>query len=431
MLDAQNRLQLVRITPPVSVTARRDEGSQTLRVIAIWPGGVVVAENPGGPCRLDLDSLGPSGEWLACPGGYEADLGFLLVAADTEQADPVLTKLATQLRKTQHLRICAESDVDCKGVSTGFERWRLPHLALPELDLADVDSSTEVLGRQLAAPILISCMTGGSELAARVNQRLAKTAQRYGFALGLGSQRAMLEEPDLLSTYAVRSLCPDVLLFANLGAVQLNHGVGPAQCQALVEAVGADALVLHLNALQEAVQPEGQTEFKGLRGKIEQVARALPCPVLIKEVGMGLGRDVACWAASSELAGLDVAGAGGTSWARVEGLRAGSELRRQVGEAFAGWGIPTAEALRECRAAWPQGVIVASGGISSGVDVAKALAMGASLVGLARAFVRAALEGQEAVDQHAAILSETLRIAMFCCGCATVDALQGVELAPL
>ncbi len=313
-------------------------------------------------------------------------------------------------------------------MTTGFERWRLPHEALPELDKRAIDLSQELFGRRLRAPILISCMTGGSELAKTVNRRLAAVAQRLGLALGLGSQRAMLRAPELADTYAVRDLAPDVPLLGNIGAVQLNYGVGPEECGALCRAVGADALVLHLNPLQEAVQPEGDVNFAGLKEKIASLAASLGLPVLLKEVGSGISRRLARWVAGTAIAGVDVAGAGGTSWAKVESYRAEDPLVARLGRSFAGWGIPTAESLRICREELPDRIVIASGGIASGIDAAKAIALGADLAGIARPFLEAAARSEAALEEAARLVLEELRVAMFCCGAASVAQLRRVPI---
>ncbi|RME70965.1 MAG: type 2 isopentenyl-diphosphate Delta-isomerase [Planctomycetota bacterium] len=337
----------------------------------------------------------------------------------------------TRFRKADHIRICRDEDVRSENVTTGFARWRLPHDALPELDKREIELRTELFGRPLAAPLLISCMTGGSELARRINERLARAAQRFGIALGLGSGRALLVDPSLRDTFAVRPLCPDVPLLANLGAVQLNYGVGLDDCRRLVELLEADALVLHLNPLQEAVQPEGDVDFRGLRDKIARLAEALEVPVILKEVGNGLGAGLARWAASTAIAGLDTAGTGGTSWARVESYRAGDSVLERLGRSFSGWGVPTAQSVLACRAALPDRLVIASGGIRNGIEAAKAIALGADLVGIARPFLQAASESEPALADEITLVIEQLRVAMFCSGCRDLAALRRLELEPV
>ncbi len=331
-------------------------------------------------------------------------------------------------RKADHIRINLEEDVSFGRLTTGFERLRFIHRALPELDLREIDLSTVFFGKPLNAPLLISSMTGGTEEAARINRNLAEAAQAYGIAMGLGSMRAVLEHPELLPTFQVRRYAPRILLFANLGAVQLNYGYTVDHCRRAVELVEADALILHLNPLQEALQPEGDTNFAGLLRKIEAVCRALPVPVVVKEVGWGISDAVARMLAEAGVAAIDVAGAGGTSWSQVEMHRAPDERHRQVAAAFREWGIPTVEAIRMARRGAPGLPIIASGGIRDGVEVAKAIALGASLVGMAGPFLRAAVASAEAVAETIEVITRQLRIAMFCVGARDLAALRSVSL---
>jgi isopentenyl-diphosphate delta-isomerase len=322
----------------------------------------------------------------------------------------------TGSRKADHIRINVERDVAGKNVTTGFDAIRFVHRALPEIDLADVDTTTTLLGRALSAPLLISCMTGGTDEARRINERLARVAQRRRFAMGLGSARVLIERPESLPSFDVRDLAPDVLLLANLGAVQLNLGYGVDDCRRLVEMLRADALVLHLNALQEALQPEGDTQFAGLLARIADLCAKLDVPVIAKEVGWGIApRDVRALF-DAGVAAVDVAGAGGTSWSEVERYRIDEPWRARVAGAFAGWGIPTARAVREARAIAPEGLLIASGGIVEPLDIVKALALGADLVGVAGAFLRAADVSEERADELAREYHEVLRVAMFSLG---------------
>ncbi|HXM53815.1 MAG TPA: type 2 isopentenyl-diphosphate Delta-isomerase [Candidatus Dormibacteraeota bacterium] len=328
-------------------------------------------------------------------------------------------------RKAEHIRINLQADVEAKGIDSGFDGYRFLHQALPELDLDAVDTSAGVLGRRLAAPLLISSMTGGTPEARQLNRTLAEVAQARGLAMGLGSGRVLLEHPEVLGTFDVRPFAPDVLLLANLGAVQLNRGVTADDCRRLVARLGADALALHLNPLQEALQPEGEAGFGGLLGRIADLCARLEVPVVVKEVGWGIAPDTVRRLLDAGVAAIDVAGAGGTSWSEVERHRIEDPVRSRVAAAFAGWGISTADALRLARLAAPGAPLFASGGIRTGLDVAKAVALGADLVGLAGPFLRAAAEGARAADDLAAELIEVLRVAMFCVGAATVPDLQG------
>lgn len=331
-------------------------------------------------------------------------------------------------RKADHIRISLEEDVSFEMLTAGFERYRFVHCALPEISLEDVDTTVHFLGRRLQAPLLISSMTGGTPQGREINRRLARAAQGAGIGMGLGSLRAALEDPALAETYRVRDIAPDILLLANLGAVQLNYGYTVDHCQRAVEMVEADGLILHLNPLQEALQPEGQTDFSGLLRKIEAVCRTLEVPVIVKEVGWGLSADVARRLADAGVAALDVAGAGGTSWSQVEMYRAQNGHQRAVAAAFRDWGIPTAEAVREVRRAVPHLPIIASGGIRDGIQVAKAIALGASVCGIARPFLVAAAESEQAVAEVAAVLISQLRVAMFAVGAADLSALARAVL---
>ncbi|MEO6912890.1 MAG: type 2 isopentenyl-diphosphate Delta-isomerase [Candidatus Baltobacteraceae bacterium] len=330
----------------------------------------------------------------------------------------------TESRKAEHIRVNLEENVDGQGISNGFEEYRFVHCALPEIDFAEIDTSCELFGRRLAAPILISCMTGGTEEARQINCGLARIAQHLHLAMGLGSGRALLEDPALIESFDVRALAPDILLFANLGAVQLNKGYGVADCRRLVSMLGADALVLHVNALQEALQPEGDPAFKGLFAKIEAVCLQLEVPVIVKEVGWGIAPDTVRRLVDCGVSAVDVAGAGGTSWSEVERHRINEPWRARVAAAFAGWGISTAEALRGARNAAPQNPLIASGGIRSGIDIAKAIGLGAHLVGVAGPFLRAVTKGVSPATDLAREYIEVLRVAMFGIGARNLAELR-------
>jgi isopentenyl-diphosphate delta-isomerase len=329
-----------------------------------------------------------------------------------------------QQRKSEHIRINLEEDVASERVSTGFDRYRFLHCALPGVDLKDVDTSIGLLGRQLAAPLIISSMTGGTPEAESINCRLAEAAQNAGIGMGLGSQRAAVEDPSLAVTYRVRQLAPDSLLLANLGAVQLNYGYGLDECRRVVEMIEADALVLHLNPLQEALQPHGNTNFAGLLSRIEAVCRALAVPVVVKEVGWGISEQVARQLADAGVSAIDVAGAGGSSWSQVEMHRAPTEHGRKVAAGFADWGLPTAESLLMVRRGAPELPVIASGGIRNGIEIAKAIALGAAACGVAGPFLRAASESATAVAELTDVLVDQLRVAMFAVGALDIAMLQ-------
>ncbi len=330
-------------------------------------------------------------------------------------------------RKTDHIRINLEEDVT-SGITTGLEKYRFIHEALPELDLSAVDTSMKIFEKKVTAPLLISSMTGGTEEAYRINSTLAEAAQHCGIAMGLGSQRAAIEQPELEYSFKVRKIAPGILLFANLGAVQLNYSYGIDQCKRAVEMVGADALILHLNPLQEALQPEGDTRFAGLARKIEGICKQLPVPVIAKEVGWGISEKTARLLASAGVAAIDVAGAGGTSWSQVEMYRVKDELRARTASDFRSWGIPTAESILEVKQGAPGILIFASGGLKNGIDIAKCLALGASLAGMAGVFLRIAAHSVEATIQLIEEIQREIQICMFATGCPRVEDLRRARL---
>ncbi|NEQ24117.1 MAG: type 2 isopentenyl-diphosphate Delta-isomerase [Microcoleus sp. SIO2G3] len=337
--------------------------------------------------------------------------------------EPFNSAAATQSRKADHLRVCLEEDVQFSQ-TTGFERYRFTHCCLPEFDRAQVDLTTTFLDKPLAAPLLISSMTGGTELARTINFRLAEAAQAHGLAMGVGSQRVAIENSQVAGTFKVRTVAPDILLFANLGAVQLNYGYGIAECQQAIDTLEADALVLHLNPLQEAVQTQGDTNFHDLLNKIAVLCRQLPVPVIAKEVGNGISASMAEKLIEVGVAAIDVAGAGGTSWAKVESDRAKDPLQRRLGETFADWGIPTAECVTTVRAIAPDLPLIASGGLRNGLDAAKAIALGADLAGLALPFLQAAFESEAALDALIHALKVELATVLFCTGSGSLADLR-------
>lgn len=330
-------------------------------------------------------------------------------------------------RKSDHIRINLEEDVR-SGLTTGLERYRFVHQALPEIDLNDVDLQLTVFGKRLNSPLLISSMTGGTSEAGHINRTLAAAAQATGIAMGLGSQRAAIEHPEVAATFQVRQVAPDILLFANLGAVQLNYGYGVEQGQKAVDMIEADALVLHFNALQEAVQPEGDTNFAGLLSKIEALCRRLPVPVIAKEVGWGFSRTAARQLADAGVSAIDVAGSGGTSWTQVEMHRAQTESQARLAAAFIDWGIPTAESILQVKATAPELTVFASGGLRNGIDIAKCIALGATLGGMASPFLKAAVRSLEDTIQAIEEIRRQIQVCMFAAGAGDLDQLRGVEL---
>lgn len=333
----------------------------------------------------------------------------------------------TQQRKKEHLELCLDTDSVTSSLSTGLDRYRFVHNALPDIDLDEIDVGTTFLGKRLSAPILISSMTGGFDLARQVNRHLAAAAQALGIAMGVGSQRVAIEEPSAAASFQVRDLAPDILLLGNLGAVQLNYGYTVEQCRRAVEMIGADALILHLNVLQEAVQLEGNRNFKGLTEKIASVCQKLEVPVIAKEVGNGISVDVAKRLHRAGVAAIDVAGRGGTSWSAVEAQRA-AQQGKVTDRTFTDWGIPTEEALVQVRQALPELPLIASGGIRTGVDIAKSIALGADMAAFGQPLLAAALESSAEVVKFIGGIIHELKVSMLCVGAANLAALRRAPL---
>jgi isopentenyl-diphosphate delta-isomerase len=335
-----------------------------------------------------------------------------------------MTKVAPiDQRKADHIKINLEKDVR-SALTTGLENYRFVHEALPELDLDQVDTSLSLFGKQLNAPILISSMTGGTSDAETINLRLAEAAQEMKIAMGVGSQRAALERPEQAKTFQVRRAAPDILLFANLGAVQLNYGYGIDECRRAIDMIEADALIFHFNPLQEAVQDAGDINFAGLAKKVEEVCRKLEIPVIAKEVGWGISERTAKLLADCGIQAIDVAGAGGTSWSQVEMHRAPDEFTRELAATFVGWGIPTAESILNVKKAAPEMTIFASGGLKDGLDIAKSIALGATLGGMAGQFLKAAAISTKSAVQMMKLTKRQIEVTMFAAGVGTLEDLQ-------
>ena len=334
-------------------------------------------------------------------------------------------------RKDDHIRINLEEDVQFHSVTTGLEKLYFEHQALPELNLDDIDLSLEVLGKKMQSPMLISSMTGGTDRARDINRTLAAAAEQSGIAIGLGSMRVALEHPNTIESFQIRDVAPSALVFANLGAVQLNYGLEVAHCRQVIEMASADALILHFNPLQEAVQPEGNSDFAGLLRKVELICTALRddgVPVVAKEVGWGFSESNCRQLAEAGIAAIDVAGAGGTSWSTVEMHRSPTASHARIAAAFEDWGIPTVQALRNAVSGAPTLPIIASGGLRNGIDIAKCLALGATLAGMAKPFLEAAASSAEDVIEVVHELNQQLRISLFCAGVSDIPSLQNTPL---
>ena len=329
-------------------------------------------------------------------------------------------------RKEEHLAISLNKDVR-SGLTNGFERWSFKHKALPELNLEEISTATTFLGKPLAMPLLISSMTGGTDMGDQINRILAEAANECGIAMAVGSQRAAVENPSH-AKINLRTAAPSIPLYANLGAIQLNYGFGFKECRMAIDQIEADGLILHLNPLQEALQQEGQTKFKGLAKKIEQICRQIEVPVIVKEVGWGIDAAMAGKLLSLGVAAIDVAGVGGTSWSQVEKYRSRDDSGYRIAETFVDWGIPTADCVVDIRKENPEIPLIASGGITNGVEGAKAIALGANLFGIARPFLVAAKNGTEAVVKSINEIQRTLIIAMFSAGAPDLKALSTTTL---
>jgi isopentenyl-diphosphate Delta-isomerase len=330
-------------------------------------------------------------------------------------------------RKSDHIRINLEQDVR-SALTTGLEKFQFTHEALPELDLNNIDTTVSLFGREMSAPILVSSMTGGTKKAGLINLRLAEAAQTMGVAMGVGSQRTALEHPEQIASFQVRKVAPDVLLLANLGAIQLNNGYTLEHCRQAVDMIQADALILHINPLQEAVQAGGDVNFKGLARKIEMICRKLEVPVVAKEVGWGISERTARILGECGISAIDVAGAGGTSWSQVEMHRAPDEFTRQLAATFVGWGIPTANSIINVKKAVPKMTIFASGGLKDGLDITKCIALGATLGGMAGQFLKAAVVSTDQAVEIMRLTKKQIEITMFATGVGTLVGLSNGKL---
>jgi isopentenyl-diphosphate delta-isomerase len=330
-------------------------------------------------------------------------------------------------RKLQQLRLSLEQSLQSSR-SAGFERWAFTHAALPELDFEEVDLNCRFLNRKLRLPFLIGSPGAGSAPSSEVNRRLALTAQAMGTAFAVPPQHAALSHRDLRPAYQVRSVAPDVLLFASLNAVELNYGLRKSDCLDAIEMIEADALVLQLNPLQQALQPSGLRNFRGLTEKIAALCAELPVPLIVKESGCGISVEGARKLAAAGVRALDVAGLGGMSAARVSAFRRQAAEEVELALSFCEWGIPTAEAVRECRRALPDFPLIASGGLRNGLDAAKAIALGADLCGFSQPVQPAARESEDAIRSLLGGFAWQLRVAMFCAGAQDLTRLRGASL---
>lgn len=324
-------------------------------------------------------------------------------------------------RKLQHIDIVQNQNVE--PVEPPFGKYRLPYKALPEIDYDEIDSSIEFFKKNLSFPFIISSMTGGPDKGEIINRNLAEAAEETKVALGLGSMRVILRNPESVKSFNVRKLCPSIPLFANMGIVQLNYGYGADEINKIIDSVEADGIFLHVNPLQEVIQPEGDTNFKGLITKLERILPKINVPVIVKEVGTGIDFETAKRLKDIGIEWIDVAGVGGTSWAWVEGYRRDDDL----GEVFRAEGVPTDEALIQAQKV--EGLnVIAGGGLRTGLDIAKAIALGASLGTAAKPLLNPALESAEACVEAIEKLKREFRVAMFMTGVVDLEELKGLDV---
>ena len=333
---------------------------------------------------------------------------------------------AIKQRKKEGIDIPLQKNVQAKTTSTYLEYVRLVHNALPELDYEDIDTSMTFLGKRFSAPLIIDSMTGGTDEATIINGRLGELAEKYGFGMGLGSQRAGLKSEELAATYSIaRKNAPNAFLIANIGGAQLSKGLTVDEAKRIVKMIRADALAVHLNPLQELVQPEGEPRYKRVLGQISELAKTIDVPLIVKEVGAGISKEVAIKLEMANVSAINIAGAGGTSWAGVEKLRAESlkdDLKKHLGEMFWDWGIPTAASLIEVRRAVKL-PLIASGGLRNGLEVAKCIALGASMAAMAYPFLQTAAQSRESLFAFADTILTELKSTMFLVGAKNIAAL--------
>jgi isopentenyl-diphosphate Delta-isomerase len=330
-------------------------------------------------------------------------------------------------RKDEHLESCLNKDMSYKALSSGFENYSFIHNALPEVSLNEIDVSTFFLGKKLNMPIMISPITGGTENAVVINKRLAEAAQFCQIPMGIGSQRVLIENALLNESFQIRDIAPDILLFSNLGAVQLNYGFDLSDCIKAIDMIGADGLMLHLNPMQEAFQPEGNHDFSGLFKKINHIAQNLKKPLLLREVGFGISKDVAIRLKTLKIAAIDVGGSGGTSWIEIERDRLRDKSLAKISQDFLDWGIPTTESIKVVKKFCPGTPIIASGGIRSGLDVAKSIALGADIAGIALPMLQMAQKSTQAIIDYIREIETGLKIAMFGIGAKNISRLKNAS----
>ncbi len=327
---------------------------------------------------------------------------------ETEQS----TLHSTSGRKLDHINLCRDVNVESKSRSNGFDQWRFDPTALPELDSSTINTQTQLLNRTFSSPMHITGMTGGVEKASIINQRLAAAAQKYNIPMGIGSQRIAIKDPSTATSFQVKQQYPDIFLIGNLGIYQLCEKDGVSQALKAITSIQADALAIHINVLQEQIQPEGDKNLNKPFQQLENLCQQSPVPIIVKEVGCGIDPKTAAKIWNTGVSCIDLGGVGGTSWGYIEGLRSSKTIHKRLGETFRDWGIPTAEALTRNIKIFPDNQYTATGGIRSGIEVAKCVALGAKTAGIGLPLFKAALIGEtELFDEIEAFIAE-LKITM-------------------
>jgi isopentenyl-diphosphate delta-isomerase len=419
---------LIKLTPPLPFVSKQfgygfvDAIGRDRLIIHPAP----ESKSPSVDGQGDIKISMPDGAQLEIRAKLQQPEGErLLMLTDGPEASRSLHEILNSVRKQQHIDLCRDADVESSDRFTGFDHFALAPCALPELNWQSIDTRQEFLGRQFAMPVLITGMTGGVEQGETINRRLARAAQKFNIPMGVGSQRLALENREYQRIFRVKEFAPEVFLIGNMGMAQLAEHDYLDQCRRAVEMIQADAFAIHLNCLQEMIQEEGDRDFAGLADRIGVLVEKLGVPVMVKEVGVGIDVATARLLTKMGVSAIDVGGRGGTSWARIEGLRSADPRTAALGEQFRDWGIPTAYALRSVvQKVKGAPALVATGGIRNGVTVAKAVGLGARMAGIGLPLMRSALIGERAVEVFLEDLHRSLKIAMMCSGAAALRELS-------
>ncbi len=433
-LSSLEPTRYVMLSPHLPCTLRREDGHESAGAVHALSTDRLLVTLPSLPSGSLLTS---SDATISLTVRFDAERFYTFVVQPTKHdADSLectanapedkarLVDLLGLVRKGQHITLCATQDVEASDRYTGFSDIALRPKALPEMAWDDVDTSTTFLGRKIPYPILITGMTGGITQGAEINRRLALAAQHFGIPMGVGSQRVALENPSHAPIFAVKTYAPNLFLIGNVGIAQIRSRHATQDCQRAVHMIGADALAIHVNVLQEVVQVEGDRDFRDIFRSIEKVVRHLDVPVMIKEVGCGIDVETAKRLAEIGVAAIDCGGKGGTSWSLIEGARAKSPVTQSIGQTFRDWGIPTALSVALVRKALPHMPLVATGGMRDGLMVAKAMALGATVCGIGLPIFKAALDSDEGPFSVLETFTKGLKTAMLCSGTAQISGLK-------